>query len=63
MIVKNNVGGYEYNATVTLQKQINRVLKNHLFEELVDGMVVLDSEIPNTLTEYRSNATSTAGVH
>ena len=31
-IAKNNSGGYKYNAAVTLIKQINRVLKQQLFE-------------------------------
>ena len=53
-IVKNDFGGYEYNAAVTLLTQINRVLKQQLFEESVDVMVGLGSESPNTLTEYRS---------
>ena len=55
LIHKNNVGGYEYNAVVTLIKQINRVLKNQLFEESADGMVGLGSATPNTLTGYQSN--------
>ena len=38
-IVKNNVGGYEYNTVITLIKQINRVLEQQLFEESADGMV------------------------
>ena len=49
-ITKNNVGGYEYNAAVTLIKQINRVLEKKLFEETADGMVGLGSKTPNTLT-------------
>ena len=40
---------------MTLLKQINRVLKQQLFKDSVDGMVELSSDIPNTLTEYRSN--------
>ena len=50
-MVKNDVSGYEYNAAVTLLKQINRVLEQQLFEELVDGMIGLSSESPNTLTK------------
>ena len=49
-ITKNDVGGYEYNTTVTFIKQINRVLEQQLFEESADGMVGLGSETPNTLT-------------
>ena len=54
-ITKNNVGGYEYNAAVTLIKQINRVLEQKLFEEPADGMVGLGSKTPNTLTNYKFN--------
>ena len=54
-IHKNDVGGYEYNAAATLIKQINRVLKQQLFEESADGMVGLGSANPNTLTGYQSN--------
>ena len=54
-IVKNNVGGYKYNAAVTLSKQINRFLYQQLFKESADGMVVLGSETPNTLTKFKSN--------
>ena len=55
-INKNDVGGYEYNAAVTLIKQINHVLEQQLLEESDDGMVGLGSETPNTLTNYKSNA-------
>ena len=55
LINKNNVGGYNYNATVKLIEQINRVLEQQLFEESADGMVDLGSETPNTLTNYKSN--------
>ena len=55
LIHKNDVGGYTYNAAVTLIKQINRVLEQQLFEESVDGMVGLGSTKPNTLTGYQSN--------
>ena len=55
LIHKNIVGGYEYKATVTLIKKINRVLEQQLFEESADGMVGLGSETPNTLTGYQSN--------
>ena len=51
-IQKNNVGGYEYNAAVTLIKQINRVLEQQLFDDLTDGMVRIGSAKPNTLTGY-----------
>ena len=54
-ITKNDVGGYEYNAAVTLIKQINRVLDQQLFEESADGIVGLGSKTPNTLTNYKSN--------
>ena len=54
-IHKNDVGGYEYTAAVTLIKQINRVLKQQLFEESADKMVGLGSATPNTLTGYQSN--------
>ena len=54
-ITKNNVGGYGYNATVTLIKQIKHVLGQQLFQELVDGMVGLSSETSNTLTNFKSN--------
>ena len=53
LINKNNVDSYEYNAAVTLIKQINRVHK--LFQESADGMVGLLSVTPNTLTSYQSN--------
>ena len=56
MITKNDVGGYKYNSAVTLIKQINRVLKQQLFEEPANCMVGLGSETPNTLTNYKSNA-------
>ena len=48
-IVKNGVGGYEYNTAVTLLKQINRVLKQQILEESADGMVGIGSKSPNTL--------------
>ena len=54
-IHKNNVGGYEYNAAVTLIKQINGVLEQQLFKESDNGMVSLGSAKPNTLTGYQSN--------
>ena len=54
-INKKNVGGYEYNTAIKLIKHINRVLKQQLFEESANGMVVLDSKTPNTLTSYKSN--------
>ena len=54
-ITKNDIGGYEYNAAVTLIKRINCVLKQQLFEQSAEGMVGLDSETPNTLTNYKSN--------
>ena len=54
-IVNNNIGGYEYNAAVTLLKQINRVLEHQLFKKSADVMVGLVSKIPNTLTRYKSN--------
>ena len=54
-ITKNNVGGYKYNAAVTFIKQINRVLKHQLFEELADSMVGLGSKTPNMLTNFKSN--------
>ena len=54
-INKNDVGGYEYNAAVTLIKQINHVLEQQLLEESDDGMVGLGSKTPNTLTNYKSN--------
>ena len=49
-IVNNNAGGYEYNAAVTLLKQINRMLEQQLSKESADGVVRIDSESPNTLT-------------
>ena len=55
LIVKNNVVGYKYNATVTLINQINCVLYQQLFEESADGMIGLGSETPNTLTNFKSN--------
>ena len=54
-INNNDVGGYEYNAAVTLIKQINRVLEQQLFKYSADGMVSLGSKTPNTLTGYQSN--------
>ena len=54
-IIKNDVGGHEYNSAGTLIKHINRVLKQQLFEELADEMVSLGSKTPNTLTSYKSN--------
>ena len=54
-ITKNSVGGYKYNAAVTLIKQINRVLEQQLFEESADGMVGLVSKTPNTLTNFKFN--------
>ena len=54
-INKNDVSGYEYNAAVTLIKQINRVLEQQLFKESADGMVSLGRKTPNTLTSYKSN--------
>ena len=56
-ITKNNVGRYEYNAAVTLIKQINRVLEKQLFEESADGMVGLGRKTPNMLTNFNSNVT------
>ena len=55
LITKNNVGGYKYNAAVTIIKHINRVPEQQLFEELADGMVGLDSKTLNTLTNFESN--------
>ena len=55
LIIKNNVRGYKYNTTVTMIKNINRVLEQQLFEEPTDGMVGLGSKIPNTLTNFKSN--------
>ena len=54
-ITNNDVVCYEYNAAVTLIKNINRVLKQQLFKESTDGMVGLGSETPNTLTNFKSN--------
>ena len=54
-INKNSVGGYEYNAAVTLIKQVSRVLEQQLFEDSYDGMVGLGNKTPNTLTSYKSN--------
>ena len=54
-INKNDVGGYKYNAAVTLIKQINRALKHQLFEESADGMIGLSSKTQNNLTRYQSN--------
>ena len=54
-ITKNDFGGYKYNTAVTLIKQINRVLEQQLFEEWADGMVVIVSETPNTLNNFKSN--------
>ena len=54
-ITKNDVGGYKYNVTVTLIKQINHVLKQQSFEESADGMVVLGIETPKTITNFNSN--------
>ena len=47
--MNNNAGGYEYNAAVTLLKQINHVLKQQILEESADGMVGIGSKSPNTL--------------
>ena len=55
LIHKNIVGGYEYKATVTLIKKINRVLEQQLFEESADVMVGLSIATPNTQTSYQSN--------
>ena len=55
---KNDVGGYEYNAAVTLIKHINHVLEQQLFVESTNGMVGLGRETPNTLTNYKSNVTT-----
>ena len=57
LILKNDVGGHEYNASVKLLKHINRMLKHQLFEESAGGMVGSGSESPNTLTKYKSNVT------
>ena len=54
-ITKNDVDSYKYNAAVTLIKNINRILKQKLFEESADGMVGIGSETPNMLTNYKSN--------
>ena len=54
-IHKNDVGGYEYNTTVTLINQINRVIEQQLFEESADGTVGLSSATLNTLTGNQSN--------
>ena len=54
-ITNNNVGGYKYNASVTLIKHINRVLEQQLFEESADDMVGLIRETPNMLTNFKSN--------
>ena len=56
-INNNDVGGYEYNAVVTLVKQINCVLEHQLFEESDNGMVSLGSKTSNPLTNYKSNVT------
>ena len=55
LIHNNDVGGYKYNATVTLIKQTNRVLEQQLFKESADEMVGLGSKNPNTLKGYQSN--------
>ena len=55
--MKNDVGGYEYNAAVTLLKQIKCVLEYKMLEESADGMVGIVSKSLNTLTEYKSNVT------
>ena len=55
LITKNDVGGYKYNAALTLIKKINRVLGQQLFEESADGMVGLGRETPNMLTNYKPN--------
>ena len=55
LIHKNDVDGYEYNAAVTLIKQINRVLEQQLFDGSDDGIVGLSRATPNTLTGYQSN--------
>ena len=62
LITKNNVGDYEYNAMVTLIKQINRILEQKLFEESADGMVGIGSKTPNILTNYKSNVAIKATV-
>ena len=54
-ITKNDIAGYEYNAVVTLIKQINCALKQQLFEKSADVMVGRGSETPNMLTNYKSN--------
>ena len=54
-ITKNDVGRYEYNTAVTLNKNINRVLKKQLFKESKDGMVGLGRETLSTLTNFKSN--------
>ena len=54
LITKNDVGGYKYNAEVTLIRQTNRVLEHKLFEESANGMVSLGSERPNMLTNFKS---------
>ena len=49
--MKKDFGGDEYNTSMTLLKQINRVLKQQLFVESLDVMVGISIESTNKLTK------------
>ena len=50
---KNEVGRYAYNDANTLLTQIKRVLDRQLYEDSVDGMKGLASDVRNVLNEYK----------
>ena len=51
---KNEVGGYAYNDTAVLCKQIDQVMERQCFEETADGMKGLKDKTLNALTEMKA---------
>ena len=50
----NEVGGYAYNDSAVLCKQVDRVMERQCFAETADGMKGLNDETPNVLTEMKA---------
>ena len=51
---KNEVGGYAYNNVNTLLTQIDLILERQWYEDSADGMKGLESDLSNTLNDYKS---------
>ena len=54
-LYNNKVGGYTYSDMNTLIKKNERILKQQLFEDSVDRMRGLASDVKNVLNDYKSN--------